>query len=383
MVGVDLGTSLRCEVSTTVLEESAGLLDAAQPEPKGIWRTRIIEADVQGSSGYYPADVLRRDGPNAFPAGTHVYLDHPGQGEEVDRPERSVKDLAGYLVDAASFEESMDGRGLFARIQFIPEIRERIKALAPVIGLSIRAAGEVVREDGRNVVRSIVEGLSVDVVTRAGAGGRLVTMTESSTQPESPPANQGAPVAPVTTTVVEESTITPTATNNSALRSEVVAMREALTDRLDQSSIDMGRLNQTLKESQKLIKQLMEENTAIREKVESIDTRQATVDTKLGESKKIGDVVGDLIKAQLPLPSLVRLAESYRSGQDLHAAITAEREYLKKVLRENERSDMNRSDNGGGTGLGLMESSMSMNLDAGSSTEDFSNIEDVLSGKAW
>lgn len=381
MVGVDLGTSLRCEVSTTVLEESAGLLDAAQPEPKGIWRTRIIEADVQGSSGYYPADVLRRDGPNAFPAGTHVYLDHPSSGEEEERPERSVKDLAGYLVDAASFEESMDGRGLFARVQFIPEIRERIKALAPVIGLSIRAAGEVVREDGRNVVRSITHGLSVDVVTRAGAGGRLVTMTES-TQPESPPANQGASGASVTTTVVEESTISAPTTNNTALRSEVVAMRESLADRLDQTSVDMGRLNQTLKESQKLIKQLMEENTAIREKVESIDTRQAAVDSKLGESKKIGDVVGELIKAQLPMPSLVRLAESYRSGQDLHAAITAEREYLKKVLRENERSDMNRSDNGG-SGLGLMESSMQMDLNAGSTNDDFSKIEDVLSGKAW
>jgi len=381
MVGVDLGTSLRCKVSTTVLEESAGLLDAAQSEPKGIWRTRIIEADVQGSSGYYPADVLRRDGPLAFPAGTHVYLDHPTSDEDEERPERSVKDLAGYLVDAASFEESMDGRGLFARIQFIPEIRERIKALAPVIGLSIRAAGEVVREDGRNVVRSIAQGLSVDVVTRAGAGGRLVTMTES-TQPESPPANQGAPGASANTTVVEESNISATTQNTGALRSEVVAMRESLADRLDQTSVDIGRLNQTLKESQKLIKQLMEENTAIREKVESIDTRQAAVDTKLGESKKIGDVVGELIKAQLPMPSLVRLAESYRSGQDLHAAITSEREYLKKVLRENERSDMNRSENVG-SGLGLMESSMAMDLNAGGGNEDFSNIEDVLSGKAW
>ena len=206
-------------------------------------------------------------------------------------------------------------------------------------------------------------------------------MTES-TQPESPPANQGAPGASANTTVVEESTISATTQNSGALRSEVVAMRESLADRLDQNSVDIGRLNQTLKESQKLIKQLMEENTAIREKVESIDTRQAAVDTKLGESKKIGDVVGELIKAQLPMPSLVRLAESYRSGQDLHAAITSEREYLKKVLRENERSDMNRSDNGG-SGLGLMESSMGVNLDAGSSNEDFSNIEDVLSGRAW
>jgi hypothetical protein len=55
---------------------------------------KIIDAGW-GSSGYYSADVLKRDGPKVFTSGLHMYLDHPSVTEEADRPERSVKDLAG------------------------------------------------------------------------------------------------------------------------------------------------------------------------------------------------------------------------------------------------------------------------------------------------
>ena len=170
-------------MSTTVLTESAPLAEAGS---KGIWRSRIIAADVQGSSGYYPAGVLRRDGPTAFSNGTHVYLDHPSSSEEQDRPERSVRDLAGYLIEDAQFEDGPDGPGLFARVQFLPHVKELIKSIAGHVGLSIRAAGEIDETPTGRVVQSIKHGLSVDVVTRAGAGGRLITMTES-TKPDSPP----------------------------------------------------------------------------------------------------------------------------------------------------------------------------------------------------
>lgn len=361
-------------VVATLAESATLVLSPTGVESKGIWRARLIEADVQGSSGYYPAEVLRRDGPFAFPAGTHVFLDHPTSGEDEERPERSVRDLAGYLVDGARFEESSDGNGLFARIQFIDELKDRIKSLAPVIGLSIRAAGEIeVRPDGQRVVRAISEGLSVDVVTRAGAGGRLVTMTES-TKPGSPPA-EGAPIV----TPIEESA--PTGTGNGALRSEIVSMRESLSDRIEQLSVDQGRLSQALRESMKLLKQIAEENTALRGHIESMDERQAKVDQRIGESKKTNEALADLMKAGLPVPSLVRIAESYTPGQDLHAMITAEREYLKKVMRESERGELSRGSES--SGLGLIESAMmpSSTFDTGSSTEQLGDLESVLRGE--
>src|SRR5690554_7670050 len=70
-----------------VLHEATAKAKAT--ESKGIWRIKLIEGDVHGSSGYYPASVLERDGATAFPAGTHIYLDHPTWEEDWQRPERS------------------------------------------------------------------------------------------------------------------------------------------------------------------------------------------------------------------------------------------------------------------------------------------------------
>lgn len=199
-------------------------------------------------------------------------------------------------------------------------------------------------------------------------------MTES-TQPDSPPVEQGA-----TGTKIEESSST---VASGALRSEVVAMRDTLSDRIEQLSIDVARMGQVMKESQKLNKQIAEENAAMREKLESIDDRQAAVDQKLGESKQIGDVLATLIEAKLPMSSMVRIASTFRSGEDLHAKITAEREYAKKLLRESEQSSLKTSEP---SGLGLTESLMGASSDLGGSSvssEDFSEMDSFLSGKGW
>src|SRR5690606_37649479 len=73
-------------------------------------------------------------------------------------------------------------------------VRDHISSLAQQVGLSIRAAGEIEETSTGRVVRGIHEGLSVDVVTRAGAGGRLVNMSESATS-ENSPAKQVASAA--------------------------------------------------------------------------------------------------------------------------------------------------------------------------------------------
>lgn len=144
---------------------------------------KIIQAG-QGSSGYYPADVLKRDGPKVFTEGTHVYLDHPSATEESDRPERSVKDLAGSLTGPATWEETgAAGPGLYAPVKFIDSVAPHINAIAAISGMSIRASGTAgVREvDGKKVrsIESIDAAHSIDVVTRAGAGGKVLDLIES------------------------------------------------------------------------------------------------------------------------------------------------------------------------------------------------------------
>lgn len=162
------------------LSESTPLVEAASGTPKNRrFRARLIEGDVQGSSGYYPSETLRRDGPVVFKAGTHVYADHPSMTEAADRPERSIKDLAGRLATDATY----DGDGLYAEVEVFPHYAPVIEGMADAIGMSIRAFGtaEVSTQEGIRgpVITSLTEGISVDFVTAAGAGGKIVALLES------------------------------------------------------------------------------------------------------------------------------------------------------------------------------------------------------------
>ena len=59
-----------------------------------------------GSSGFYSSDLLKRDGPKVFPAGTKNFWDHQTAAEESARPEGSLRDLASALTEDAHYEET-------------------------------------------------------------------------------------------------------------------------------------------------------------------------------------------------------------------------------------------------------------------------------------
>lgn len=149
----------------------------------GTTKVKVIEPGW-GASGYYAPEVLQRDGPNAFPAGTHMFVDHPTAIDEAERPERSLKELGGVLVSAARWEDDpQGGPGLYADAKVFSPFGQVLEEMAPHIGVSINAAG-VVREgqaEGRSgrIVASIQQGKSVDFVTRAGAGGRVMALYEA------------------------------------------------------------------------------------------------------------------------------------------------------------------------------------------------------------
>lgn len=162
------------------LTERVPLAEAAGGQkPKGRrFRARIIQGDIQGSSGFYPAAMLKRDA-GVFREGLPVFLDHPGATESYDRPERSVRDLAGRLATAAVYE----GDGLYADVEVYEHWAPVIEAMASDIGMSIRASGTVeasTQDDIRGpIVTSLAEAASVDFVTAAGAGGKIVALLES------------------------------------------------------------------------------------------------------------------------------------------------------------------------------------------------------------
>jgi hypothetical protein len=265
---------------TLILEAST---IAPRKGTKGRWRVRLIEADVMGSSGYYSTEVLRRDGPKAFPAGTHVYFDHATETESYERPERSVKDLAGALIEDAQYEDGPDGKGLFARVQFFPDYIPKIEAMAEVmpVEMSIRAAGTIEENESGRIVTSIVHGMSVDIVTRAGAGGRLIHMTEAA----KPAAAQVANLSEADKKVMEGLT-----TGITTLNTTMTTFLEKLAE------------SQTKKEE------------------------EAKKDTLTA-----GQLVAKLSESGLPAPSQKRLAESYVEGADLDKMIEDEKAYVTSI----------------------------------------------------
>lgn len=157
--------------------------------------TLKIIAPGWGSSGYYPADVLKRDGPTVFAKGVKGFWDHPTATEEAERPEGTLNKLASELVsDARYLDNGPAGPGLYADAKIFRPYQEAVAELAPHIGVSIRAAGRTAQgeAEGRKgpIVQQLVAARSVDWVTVPGAGGQVVEMFEAARPRTAAPVNQ-------------------------------------------------------------------------------------------------------------------------------------------------------------------------------------------------
>lgn len=144
---------------------------------------RLIDAGV-GSSGIYPPETLRRAAEEGvFAKGLHLFADHPGEAERYDRPERSIRDIAGALTENARFDEATNA--LVAEAKTFGPWTEILREMSDDIGLSIRAGADTSegQHDGQpaRIIERITSAVSVDFVTRAGRGGRVLQLLESST----------------------------------------------------------------------------------------------------------------------------------------------------------------------------------------------------------
>lgn len=188
----------RAIVTKCILNESVKSLPA--PKADGVYRVRIIQSDVQGSSGFYSGEMLESYGPAAFPAQTLSHVDHPTLSEQEDRPERSVLTLGGYTVS----DPIVEADGLYVDMFFAGKAREIVENFGAVIGLSIRAQGDVEESerDGQTIreVKAIYPSPlnTIDLVTVPGAGGKVIAALEESLKvSEAPSADQNGKASPM------------------------------------------------------------------------------------------------------------------------------------------------------------------------------------------
>lgn len=258
------------------------LHESFSPEPSslgdGKYRIRII-VPGQGSSGIYTAENLAESAP-LFKAGTEMFIDHPTETEEWERPERSIRDYAGVFLEDATVGE--DG-ALYTVCKVFSGVNELIKDKWEHIGVSINAwCTDPISENG--IVPPIAGVRSVDFVTAPGAGGAITDLLESNR----------------TNNYVKEGTV------DKELSSKFDELKDAFASAIEALGSKLDSTVAAIQES----------------KVEeSAEKASLDVDSAIEAGKKIAE-------SGLPELAVARVREAMKAGKAVDEAIEDERHYL-------------------------------------------------------
>lgn len=248
---------------------------------EGKYRIRII-VPGQGSSGIYTAENLAESA-HLFKAGTEMFIDHPTESEEWERPERSIRDYAGVFLEDATVGE--DG-ALYTVCKVFSGMNEIIRDKWEHIGVSINAwCDQPIAETG--VVPVFTGVRSVDFVTAPGAGGGIIDLLESKRN---------------INTTKEERMDEEIKSAFSELRTEFASAIEALGSKLDS-----------------VVTSIQEAET------EEVDEKAVDVDSMIDAGEKIAE-------SGLPESAIARVREAVKGGADVDAALESERAYLKEAV---------------------------------------------------
>lgn len=141
----------------------------------------LIRAGWSANNRYYSKEALGR-AVVAF-EGSRAFVNHPSLSEQKERPERDVRDLAGYYTNV---RQESDGslRGTLNLVgargdELAPLIHEAVTKKPDLLGVSINALGKTKmgEAEGRKgvLVEDIVQApsTSTDIVTTPAAGGKF------------------------------------------------------------------------------------------------------------------------------------------------------------------------------------------------------------------
>lgn len=141
------------------------------------YKARLIGVG-KGSKALYTTEAMAT-AKDAFPKGTKVNADHMSWREKDDRPEGSILSMIGVIAS----EPVAEADGAYAEVEFLDEYAPLIEQIYPFVGMSIHAQCEWTEEseEGLPIVTAFVPNPlnTVDVVTVAGAKGKLLEVMES------------------------------------------------------------------------------------------------------------------------------------------------------------------------------------------------------------
>lgn len=151
----------------------------------------VLITPGQGSSGYYSEALLKEYAATTWPEGTHSYINHLQEGEV-----RSPEKMMGVLTETAHWDEAQ--QAVVSRVKPFKHWAPFVEEVYKYTGMSISAGGEgsVQEIDGNQtfVVESLTASIdnTVDMVSYAGRGGKIVERLYESAIGTQTPASQDA-----------------------------------------------------------------------------------------------------------------------------------------------------------------------------------------------
>lgn len=306
------------ETMTTRTLKEAASFSLGKVTGANKWRCRIIKPG-QGSSGFYTEEAIRDTGALAFPIGTKSNADHQGFNAWMEQPAGSVTSLIGALVSTPEWlPDDPEGPGLYSTIEFGTEWAPVVEQFKDVLGLSISAGG-IVKTDERGEEMYTAEGSpiiggfvpsplnTVDLVTVAGAGGKLLELAESYTGPMLKPLNE---IRAKIGSEVSGTELHNDGKDNGMTPEEIQALKEALVAAI---------------------------TAAIEPLKEALVPVKPTEDAD--QAPEISEVVEAVVAADLPKSARAKVLAAVKGGAKIEEAITAEKTYIAD-LTEALKSDL-------------------------------------------
>ncbi len=164
------------KVKTTFFSEAIDLSEAKLSEDGSRVRVTLIQPGWSKNKRYYSADVLKAAAP--LFEGTKAYVDHPTKLDAKQRPERSVRDLAGFYESVKVEDDGRITANLFLEDDAMKaKVKTAVEQNPNYVGLSINALGKTRMGEAEGqkgmLVENIVKANSTDIVTTPAAGGKF------------------------------------------------------------------------------------------------------------------------------------------------------------------------------------------------------------------
>lgn len=268
-----------------------------------------------GSSGYYSEAVLQAAA-HMF-EGAQMFWNHPKSSDNYERPERDLRDLAGVLMNTHYEETNASGAGVYGEAIVFEPFRETLDEIAPYIGVSIRAGGKVHEGEAEGRAGYLVDSIdlvqSVDFVTRAGAGGKVLTrFAEAARVPDD----------------LNES-------NGNNPKEDDMELQEAL-DTINEQKTTIADLRKQMEESASALKEANEQLARVNE--QRIIAESVKITREALEGSGLPRVTQKRILAEAEKGSFAVTTDDEKPALDKDAtekavqeAVSAEKEYLSQL----------------------------------------------------